>query len=123
MQGSVDSAIIQQWRMVMQEVRTLMKALARALINAAAYLELADESQVDPELALQALEEIAYNLSYCSAEEKQALADVLADMKAAELDQQTRPDMLEFLNNFLASFGLDEDSEPGDDESPRINLI
>ena len=65
-----------------------MKALARALINAAAYLELADESQVDPELALQALDEIALNLSYITEEEKQVLAEVLADMRAAELDHQ-----------------------------------
>ncbi len=100
-----------------------MKALARALINAAAYLELADESQVDPDLALQALEEIAFNLSHCTAEEKQALAEVLADMRAAELEQQTRPEMLEFLDNFLVSFGLEDEEEPEDPEPPRLNLL
>ena len=99
-----------------------MKALARALINAAAYLELADESQVNPDFALQALEEIGFNLSHCTAEEKQALREVLADMQAAEMDNQTRPEMLEFLDTFLASFGLD-DEEPPDSEPPRLNLV
>ena len=62
-----------------------MKVLARALINEAAYFELAEEWQVDPDLALQALEEIAYNLSYATEAEKTAIAEALADMKAAEL--------------------------------------
>ena len=92
-----------------------MKALARALINAVAHLELADEAQVDPELALQALDEIALHLSYCTAEERQALAEVLADMRAAELDNQTRPEMLDFLDTFLSNFGLtdEENGEAG----------
>jgi len=100
-----------------------MKALARALINAAAYLELADESQVNPDLALQALEEIALNLSHCTAEEKQALIEVLVDMRTAELEQQTRPEMLDFLDSFLASFGLDDAGGPQEPEPPRLNLL
>ena len=101
-----------------------MKALARAIINAAAYLELADEEQVDPDLALQALEEIAYNLSYCTDEEKRAVAEVLAEMRAAEVEQRTRPEMLAFLDSFLASFGLAGDDDPNEPEPPgRVNLI
>ena len=100
-----------------------MKALARALVNAAAYLELTGEDGVDPESALQALEEIAYNLSYCTAEEKKVLAEVLADMRAAELQNGPRPEMLDFLDTFLTSFGL-AGEEPGEPESPlRINLL
>jgi hypothetical protein len=95
-----------------------MKSLARALINAAAYLELADESQVDPELALQALEEIAYNLSYATEAEKTAITETLADMRAAELEGEPRAEMLDFLDTFLISFGL---VEP--DVSERINLL
>jgi hypothetical protein len=101
-----------------------MKALARAIVNAAAYLELACEDGVDSESALQALEEIAYNLSYCTDEEKQTLAEVLADMRAAELESGPRPEMLEFLDTFLASFGLVDHEEPGEPPSPpRINLL
>ena len=100
-----------------------MKVLARALINAAAYLELADESQMNPDLALQALEEIALNLSHCTVQEKEALAEVLADMKSAELEQQTRPEMLDFLDSFLTSFGLDDEDGPQEPEPPRLNLL
>jgi len=49
-----------------------MKVLARALINAAATRS-GRRSAGRSGFALQALEEIALNLSYCSAEEKQAL--------------------------------------------------
>jgi hypothetical protein len=101
-----------------------MKALARALINAAAYLELTGEEGVDPESALQALEEIAYNLSYCTAEEKKILADVLTEMRAAELEKGPRPEMLDFLDTFLVSFDLVADGEMSEPESERrINLI
>src|SRR5947207_10212158 len=100
-----------------------MKALARALINAAAYLELTGEDGIEPESALQALEEIAYNLSYCSDEEKKALADALADMRAAELETGPRPDMLDFLDTFLVSFGLDEEEPDDPQEPPRFNLL
>src|SRR5437763_7967280 len=109
-------------RRVLGEAEAAMKTLARALINAAAYLELGDESQINPDFALQALEEIAFNLSHCTAEERQALVEVLVDMRAAELDNQTRPEMLAFLDTFLASFGLDGGEAP-DSEPPRLNLL
>lgn len=101
-----------------------MKSLARAVVNAAAYLELADESAVDPDLATQALEEIAYNLSYCTDEEKSAIADVLADMRAAEVENGVRSNMLDFLDTFLVSFGLVDETERDEpNDEGRINLI
>src|SRR5688572_3305188 len=101
-----------------------MKGLARAVINAAAYLELADESSVDPDLATQALEEIAYNLSFCTDEEKKAIEEVLSDMRAAEIENGVRTDMLDFLDTFLVSFGLVDETDTDDpDDEGRINLI
>lgn len=101
-----------------------MKALARSVINAAAYLELADEASVDPDLATQALEEIAYNLSFCTDEEKQAVEEVLTDMRAAEIENGVRTNMLDFLDTFLVSFGLVDESElPDDEDEQRINLL
>jgi hypothetical protein len=104
-----------------------MKILARALVNAAAFLDLADEEEINPALAEQALEEIAYNLSHCTPEEVQTLREVLDDMKAAERENEGRPEMLEFLDTFLVSFGVvgDED-DPEDPDLPddrRINLL
>lgn len=101
-----------------------MKALARALINAAAYLDLSGEDGLDAEQALQALEELAYSLSHCTEAEKEAIRETLADMKAAEMESGPRPEMLEFLNNFLVSFGLaDADEIDVNDEPPRLNLL
>jgi hypothetical protein len=100
-----------------------MKALARALINAAAYLELA-EDRVDPDLATEALEEIALNLSYCTEEEKRVIEEVLADMRAAEVENGARTDMLDFLDTFMISFGLVDDADSLDsDDDNRINLL
>lgn len=101
-----------------------MKALARALINAAAFLELSDDKAVDPELAVQALEEIALHLSQCSEEERTALAEVLAEMRANELETGPRPEVLAFLDSFPVSFGLTDEGEPPEPEPPpRINLF
>lgn len=101
-----------------------MKALARALINAAAYLDLSGEEGLDPEQSLQALEELAFNLSHCNEAEIEALREVLADMRAAEMDSGPRLEMLEFLDTFLVSFGVEADEQLEDtDPPPRINLL
>ncbi len=102
-----------------------MKALARAVINAALYLDLADEESLDPDLALQALEEIGYNLGYCTPEEKEALAQALAEMRAVELEEGPRPQVLEFLDTFMAAFGLEEGQPDDHDPEPpeRMNLL
>jgi hypothetical protein len=101
-----------------------MKALARALINAAAFLELSDDRDLNPELAVQALEEIALHLSECGDEEKKALAEVLAEMRTNELETGPRPEVLEFLDNFLVSFGLADEADLPEPSSPdRINLL
>lgn len=100
-----------------------MKTLARALINAAAFLELSDDEAVNPDAALAALEEIAYNLSHCTPEEKNAVVEVLAEMRASERESGPRPEVLEFLDNFPASFGLEDEGGEEPEESPRINLL
>jgi hypothetical protein len=101
-----------------------MKTLARALINAAAFLELSGEQALDPGASVQALEEIAYTLSHCTPEEKGTLAEVLAEMRAAELETGPRPEVLEFLDTFLVAFGLEKgEEEDGSEDSPRLNLL
>ena len=101
-----------------------MKALARAIINAAAFLELSDDRALDPDLAVQALEEIALHLSACTEEERKVLAEVLAEMRANELETGPRPDVLAFLDSFLVSFGLADEADLSDPEAPpRINLL
>lgn len=102
-----------------------MKALARAIINAVAYLDLSSEEGLSEETALQCLDEISYNLSYCNNEERQALAEVLNEMREAEIEQGPRIEVLEFLDSFLSS--LSEEEPPEEDEDfdakQRINLL
>ena len=81
-------------------------------------------AEIGKKLGRQALEEIAYNLSYATEPEKHAIAEALADMRAAELENQTRPEMIDFLDSFLVSFGLiDEDDETDPYDPERINLL
>lgn len=102
-----------------------MKAIARALINAVVYLDLADEDGVSEAKALQALEEISYNLSYCTEEEKAVLRETLQEMHDAERENQTRPAVLEFLETFMSAFGLEDPDEDDDLDlsDDRINLL
>src|SRR5262245_7656069 len=101
-----------------------MKTLARALINAVAFLDLSDDKAIDPELATQALEEFAFTLTHCSDEEKQAVTEVLAAMHAAERESGPRPEMLEFLDSFMESFGLADEPDTGEADTPgRLNLM
>ena len=74
-----------------------MRVLARALITAVAFFELSDDEIVDPDAAVQILEDISGELSECSNEEKAALKAVLAQMKASEQLNAARPEVLEFL--------------------------
>src|SRR4051794_1333823 len=101
-----------------------MKALARAVINAAAFLELSDDEALDPELAVQALEEIGIHLGQCTEDEKKALGEVLAEMRASELETGPRQGVLAFLDTFLTSFGLaDEAALPEPAPPSRLNLL
>lgn len=52
------------------------------------------------------------------------MVEVLAEMRASEMESGPRPEVLEFLDNFPASFGLEDDGgESAPEESPRINLL
>jgi hypothetical protein len=87
-----------------------MKHLARALVNVVAFLELSDDSVVDPDAAVEVLDEVSRVLSRCSPEERRALKVTLGRMHATEQLNDNRPEVLEFFESFLAAFGLEEDA-------------
>src|SRR5262249_5968014 len=99
--------------------RVPMRAMARALITAVAFFELSDDEVVDPDAALQVLEDIGGELSHCTPEEKAALKAAVAQMKASEQLNEARPEVLEFLESFLGTAGLDD--EAGEDGAWRRN--
>jgi predicted ATP-grasp superfamily ATP-dependent carboligase len=86
-----------------------MKALARAIITAVAFLELSEDDVVDPDAVCEALEDIGNELTNCSPLEVQALRRELAKMRASEELNEARPEVLDFLESFLASMGLEKD--------------
>lgn len=91
-----------------------MKALARAIIFASAFLELSDDETLDPDNAARELENISYELQKCNRQEKAALKLVLQDLirdeqkgKAARTDRD-RQRLIEFYENFMATIGLEQ---------------
>jgi hypothetical protein len=82
-----------------------MKQLARALVNAAAFLELSEDDVVDPDSAVKAMEEIAYDLSTLSAAEYATLEEVCSDL-ANEARSIGFSDKVHFCESFLNDFGV-----------------
>lgn len=84
-------------------------ALARALIDAVAFLELSDDDTVDPDSAVKAMESIAWNLNKCSRQDKQVLKEALAELVHEEKKSFKRQDCLQFYEGFMDSFHLEDD--------------
>lgn len=88
-----------------------MKNLARALINQAAFVELSPDSVIDPDAAVDAQEQLAFDLEELTIEEIRALRSVLAEMISEAAEENKTPGeitRLEFLKHFLENFGLEE---------------
>jgi hypothetical protein len=85
-----------------------MDAIAEALIDTAAFLELSGDDVIKPDAAIQALESIATSLADASAEEKKALLD-LCVARAIALKDSDDPELekkREFYLGFGEAFGL-----------------
>jgi hypothetical protein len=83
-----------------------MKTLAKALINAAAFLELSSDDVVNPDGAVKALESIAYTLHSASPEEISVIREALHEMTEVERAGAARADVLEFYEQFLENCGV-----------------
>lgn len=81
-----------------------MLNIAKALVIAVARFELSDEEQMDPDFAVEALEEIGMFLQECSSEEKKALRNALASLQKEGLARTK--EQKEFLKSFMENFGI-----------------
>ena len=79
-----------------------MKALARAVVDAMAFLELSEYPAVDDDAAVQAMEMLSADLRRCTPREKAALREVLAEYVAS-----TRGKARAFYQSFMADAGLE----------------
>jgi hypothetical protein len=86
-----------------------MQTLAKALIDAAAFLELSGDDVIHPDAAVRALESIGATLQSASPSELSAVRAALSDLIAAERAGLARADRLQFYEQFFEGFGLDYD--------------
>ena len=75
-----------------------MKALARAVVDAMAFLELSEPPAVDDDAAVAALEMLSADLQGCTAREKAALRGVLSEYAAASRGRRKK-----FYESFMSS--------------------
>jgi hypothetical protein len=87
-----------------------MKSLAKAVVEAAAFLELTGDDVVNPDSAVQALESVRDAPRGATGEEKQAILDYCRDqaslLKAARSEQEQR--RRDFYSGFGEAIGLTE---------------
>lgn len=78
-----------------------MKTLARGILIACAFLELSDDTAVDPDAAVRAMEDIAAELQKAAPEERESLRSV-----AAEMAREERGAVKKFYESFVEHVGL-----------------
>lgn len=86
----------------------IMKAIASALVESAAFLALTPDDLINPDSAMQALESIAYCFDIASEEEKKAVLDYCQEKAAALCDARTQQERTrkDFYLGFGVSFGI-----------------
>lgn len=86
-----------------------MDALAKAVVDAFAFLELSDEETIDPDSAMEAMEMLTADLQQCTDAEKAALKKALDAEYKAQKAGKTSKKVLQFYKNFFANYGLEEE--------------
>jgi hypothetical protein len=82
-----------------------MLNIARALLEAACFLELSEDDSVNPDDAVRALEGMASRLQQCSPEEVAVLREAIQVELATMPEQWT--EARKYLSNFLQAVGIE----------------
>jgi Arc/MetJ family transcription regulator len=85
-----------------------MKALAKAVVDAAAFLELAKDDLIDPDAAVAALEMIAADLQGSSEAERIAVREAAEWRYREELEAGASQQTLEFFLHFAEHLSLEK---------------
>lgn len=83
-----------------------MRALAKALVETAAFLEFSGDDTINPDDAVKQLEWIAYTLHSASPEEVAVLREALKEMVEASQTDTARAAARTFSDAFLESMGV-----------------
>ena len=84
-----------------------MQNIARALLNAASFLELSGEDVLELHAAVKAMEQIAFDLGNATPEEAALLTDTAREL--AEESRAAGPgftDAVTFFETFMENFGV-----------------
>lgn len=88
-----------------------MKTLARIVISDMLFFDLCDEETMDSRTALKRSEYATYHLSECSEEEKQAVLEIIAEMRQEAVKRNDHAS-IEILDQIpLDAWREDEDEE------------
>jgi hypothetical protein len=85
-----------------------MDALAKAVVDAFAFLELSDDETIDPDSAVEAIEMLTHDLQKCTDAEKAALKKALDAEYMAQKFRKAPANILKFYKDFFENTGLDE---------------
>lgn len=86
-----------------------MQHLAKAIVEALAFLELSGEDTVDPEAAVRTMEVIAATLQGATQEERDAIiAAALSELNAQSANDAPE-EVLDFYEHLAADLGLEEE--------------
>jgi hypothetical protein len=83
-----------------------MRTLAKALVEAAAFLEFSPDDSLNPDDAVRALENITHTLHDASPEEIAAIREALRELVNASQTDSARSAAQSFSDAFLESIGV-----------------
>lgn len=83
-----------------------MNHLARAVVDALAFLELSPDAKVDPDAAADAMESIVTILRECTPEERQALEEAVLAESNRRNESEAPEEEIDFFENFFEDFGI-----------------
>jgi hypothetical protein len=83
-----------------------MQSLAKAIVDMAAFIEISDDSTVDPDAAVEALESLSVTLSNANPLEISAIKAAISERLAFAKS----PAEKEFFRGFLSNLGLTDKS-------------
>jgi hypothetical protein len=92
-----------------------MKHLAKAVVDAMAFLELSEDEVIDPDSAVKAMEMITATLHEATDEEVDALRQAAMAELSAQSAVNAPEEVIDFYENFLVDLGLEEEFEEGDE--------
>src|SRR5262245_53136801 len=89
----------------------LKRVLVEAIVNMAAFLEFSDEVTLDPDTAVNQMEDLAATLQKLTQEERHELLNYLSELADSSRKKGTDKEYVDFVLGFGEMFGVTEEEE------------